>query len=78
MPEPEQRSHISGVEVTGRENEGLEVRRVVIYARVGRGKVDGAHVVRLDRAQMKGVLPWLVRWACHAGTRDFCSALVAL
>jgi hypothetical protein len=52
--------------------------RVVIYARVGRGKVDGAYVVRLDRAQMKGVLPWLVRWACHAGTRDFCSALTAL
>jgi hypothetical protein len=20
---------------------------------------------------MKGVLSWLVRWACHAGTRDF-------
>ncbi len=27
---------------------------------------------------MKGVLPWLVRWACRAGTRDFCSALAAL
>jgi hypothetical protein len=27
---------------------------------------------------MKGVLPWLVRWACLAGTRDFCSALAAL
>jgi hypothetical protein len=27
---------------------------------------------------MKGVLPWLVHWACHAGTRDFCSALAAL
>jgi hypothetical protein len=26
---------------------------------------------------MKGVLPWLVRWACRAGTRDFCSALAA-
>jgi hypothetical protein len=25
---------------------------------------------------MKGVLPWLVGCACHAGTRDFCSALV--
>ncbi len=24
------------------------------------------------------VLPWLVRWACRAGTRDFCSALAAL
>ena len=27
---------------------------------------------------MKGVLPWLVRWACRAGTRDFCSALADL
>jgi hypothetical protein len=27
---------------------------------------------------MRGVLPWLVRWACRAGTRDFCSALAAL
>jgi hypothetical protein len=28
---------------------------------------------------MKGVLPWLFRWAfCHADTRDFCSALAAL
>jgi hypothetical protein len=26
------------------------------------------------RWQMKGV----VRWACHAGTRDFCSALAVL
>jgi hypothetical protein len=26
---------------------------------------------------MKGVLPWLVDWACRAGTRDFCSALAA-
>ncbi len=25
-----------------------------------------------------GVLLWLVRWACRAGTRDFCSALAAL
>ncbi len=24
---------------------------------------------------MKGVLPWLVRWACHAGTRDFLSCV---
>jgi hypothetical protein len=24
------------------------------------------------------VLSWLVRWPCRAGTRDFCSALVAL
>jgi hypothetical protein len=28
--------------------------------------------------QMKGALPWLVRWACWAGTRDFCPALAAL
>jgi hypothetical protein len=27
---------------------------------------------------MKEVLPWLVLWACHAGTRDFRSALAAL
>ncbi len=27
---------------------------------------------------MKMVLPWLVRSACRAGTRDFCSALAAL
>jgi hypothetical protein len=27
---------------------------------------------------MEGVLPWLVRWACRAGTKDFCSALAAL
>jgi hypothetical protein len=26
----------------------------------------------------KGVCPWLVRWARHAGTRDFCPALSAL
>jgi hypothetical protein len=31
-----------------------------------------------QRVQMKGVLPWLVRWACRAGTRAFCSALAAL
>jgi hypothetical protein len=24
---------------------------------------------------MKGVLPWLVRWACRASTRDFCPCL---
>ncbi len=30
------------------------------------------------RIQMKGVLPWLVRWACRTGTRDLCSALAAL
>ncbi len=27
---------------------------------------------------MNGVLSWLVRWALHAGTRDFCPALAAL
>jgi hypothetical protein len=27
---------------------------------------------------MKWVLPWLVRWACRAGIRDFCPALAAL
>jgi hypothetical protein len=27
---------------------------------------------------MKGVLPWLARWALHAGIRDFCPALAAL
>jgi hypothetical protein len=27
---------------------------------------------------MKGDLHWLVRWACRAGTRDFCSTLAAL
>ncbi len=31
-----------------------------------------------QRVQMKGVPPWLVRWTCRAGTRDFCSALAAL
>jgi hypothetical protein len=31
-----------------------------------------------QRAQMKGVLPWLVSWACRAGIRDFCSTLAAL
>jgi hypothetical protein len=30
-----------------------------------------------QREQMKGVLHWLVRWGCRAGTRDFCSALAA-
>ncbi len=30
------------------------------------------------RIQIKGVLSWLVRWACRAGTRDFGSALAAL
>ncbi len=27
---------------------------------------------------MKGVLPWLVHWACRAGTRNFCPTLAAL
>jgi hypothetical protein len=31
-----------------------------------------------QRVQMKGVLPWLVCWACRDGTRDFSSALAAL
>ncbi len=26
---------------------------------------------------MKGVHSWLARWACRAGTRNFCSALAA-
>jgi hypothetical protein len=30
-----------------------------------------------QREQMKGILPWLVRWACSACTRDF-FALAAL
>jgi hypothetical protein len=31
-----------------------------------------------QRGQMKGVLPWLVRWSRPAGTIDFCPALAAL
>ena len=31
-----------------------------------------------QRVQMKGVLPWLDRWACRGVTRDFCSSLAAL
>ncbi len=27
---------------------------------------------------MKGVLPWLVRWALHDETREFCPVLAAL
>jgi hypothetical protein len=27
---------------------------------------------------MKGVLPWLVRWARHAGTIEYCPALAVL
>ncbi len=26
----------------------------------------------------EGVLPWLVLWACRAGTREFCPPLAAL
>ncbi len=28
--------------------------------------------------KIKGVLPWLVRWACRSGTRYFCPASAAL
>ncbi len=28
--------------------------------------------------QIKGVLPWLVRWAPRASTRDFCPVLASL
>ncbi len=31
-----------------------------------------------QRVQMKGVLPWLVRWACRVRTKDLDSALAAL
>ena len=31
-----------------------------------------------QRVQMRGVLPWLVRWTRRAGTIDFCLALAAL
>jgi hypothetical protein len=31
-----------------------------------------------QREHMKGVLPWLVRWALYAGTRDFYPDLAAL
>jgi hypothetical protein len=31
-----------------------------------------------QREQIIGVLPWLVRWACLAGTEDLCSPLAAL
>jgi|688.fasta_scaffold329747_1 hypothetical protein len=31
-----------------------------------------------QRVQMQGLLPWLVRWACRAGTRDFCPSKTAL
>jgi hypothetical protein len=32
----------------------------------------------MGKVQMKVVLPWLVRWACGAGTRDFISPLATL
>ncbi len=28
-----------------------------------------------SKSTNEGVLPWLIRWACRAGTRDFCPAL---
>jgi hypothetical protein len=31
-----------------------------------------------QRVQLKGILPRLVRWALHVGTREFCPALAAL
>ncbi len=31
-----------------------------------------------QRGLIIGVLSWLVRWACRAGTREFCSALAVL
>ncbi len=31
-----------------------------------------------QRVQIERILPWFIRYACRAGTRDFCSALVAL
>jgi hypothetical protein len=36
-------------------------------------EVNGA-----SKSTNERVLPWLVRWACRAGTRDFCSALPLL
>jgi hypothetical protein len=30
------------------------------------------------KVQIEKILPWLVRWACRASTRDFCPALAAL
>ncbi len=33
-------------------------------------------VMGTQRVQMKGVLPWLVGWACNAGASDFCPAFV--
>jgi hypothetical protein len=31
-----------------------------------------------QRIKVKGVFPWMARWARFAGTRDFCPALVAV
>ncbi len=31
-----------------------------------------------QRVQMKGALPWLVRWACRSSTRDFFTALATI
>ncbi len=31
-----------------------------------------------QRVEKNGVLHWLVSWACHAGTKDFCPAFAAL
>jgi hypothetical protein len=46
----------------------------------GVGNERGVKRRRMEtqRVQMKAVLPWLVRWARHAGTRDFYPALAAL
>ncbi len=30
-----------------------------------------------QRVQMKGILPWSVRWDCRAGTRDSCFDVLA-
>jgi hypothetical protein len=44
----------------------------------GGGGLLKLRLLGTQRVQMTGLLPWLVRWACRAGTRDFCSALAAL
>ncbi len=38
----------------------------------------GKWKVETQREQMKGILPWLVLWAFHVGTRDFCFSLAYL
>ncbi len=35
-------------------------------------------VMGTQEVQWKGILPWLVRWARRAVTRDFCPALVVV